>query len=184
MRADAPDAAGAVRVLLASVGCNRAARGGLRRMDSRSVAARPVLHHARSHGRDDVLAAEDHADIRRPDAAAHDDDHAARLQLHVSPGAERAGDLLVRQQSVGNRPAVLHELADWTADRARRPPARGTPPEERGLGTDETRGKAILVDRTNRRGCGYIEPSTTISGVCQRNGPLYFFEGTLHEVRV
>ena len=39
----------------------------------------------------------------------------------LSAGAERAGDLLVRQQSVGDRAAVLHELADRTGNtRSRR----------------------------------------------------------------
>ena len=42
------------------------------------------------------------------------------FMVYVPVGAERPGDLLARQQPVGDRPAVLHELAD-----RRRPSAAG-----------------------------------------------------------
>ena len=68
----------------------------------------PVLRHPDPDGRDDVLADEDHADHGRSRAAAGDDDHAADVHRHVPAGAERPGDLLVRQQPLGDRTAVLH----------------------------------------------------------------------------
>ncbi len=58
----------------------------------------------------DVLAAEDHADDGGPGAAADHDDDAADVQRDVPVGAERPGDLLVREQRLGDRPAVLHRL--------------------------------------------------------------------------
>ena len=51
LRADAADAAGAVRVLRDAVGGDRAARRAVRRLDSRSVGARSALHHAGPDGR-------------------------------------------------------------------------------------------------------------------------------------
>ena len=48
LRADAADAAGALRVLLAAVDGDRAARRAVLRLDSRSVGARSVLRHCRS----------------------------------------------------------------------------------------------------------------------------------------
>ena len=50
---------------------------------------------------------------RRPGAAEGADVHAGDVHGDVPLGAERAGDLLVHQQPVGDRTAVLHQLADW-----------------------------------------------------------------------
>ena len=65
LRADAADAAGAVRVLLDAVGGDRAARRAVLRLDHRPRRDRSAVHHAGPHGRDDVLAAEDDADDGR-----------------------------------------------------------------------------------------------------------------------
>ena len=56
---------------------HRDSRRRFLRLDHRPVAARSALHHAAADGRDDVLAAEDRADLGRPGPAAGDDDHAA-----------------------------------------------------------------------------------------------------------
>ena len=61
LRADAADAAGAVRLLLDAVGGDRAARRAVRRVDSRSLDPRSAVHHADPHGRHAVRPAEDDA---------------------------------------------------------------------------------------------------------------------------
>ena len=59
------------------------------------------------------------------------DAHAADVHRVFPLGAQRPGDLLVREQSLGDRPAVLHELADWPAHGRNGSPARGAPAQER-----------------------------------------------------
>ena len=93
-------------------------------LDSRPLGARPAVHHADPDGRHDVLAAEDDAERRRSGAAEDDDDDAARVHLHVPVGAERPGDLLVREQRAGDRAAVRDQ-------RDGRPAEGATPPAVR-----------------------------------------------------
>ena len=72
-------------------GRDRAARRAVLRLDSRSVAARSVLHHAGPDGRHAVLAAAHDAAGRRGSGAAEDDDvHAGRVHVHVPLGCRRA----------------------------------------------------------------------------------------------
>src|SRR5207253_7413061 len=61
MRADAPDAARALRVLRDAVGCDRAAWRAVHRLDPRSLRTRSAFHHPRAHGCDDDDSAEDDA---------------------------------------------------------------------------------------------------------------------------
>ena len=72
---------------------------------------RSLLRHAHPHGRVAVLADQDDAADRRSGAAADDDVHAADVHGLLPVGAERPGAVLVDQQPVDDRPAVLHEPA-------------------------------------------------------------------------
>ena len=63
LRADAADAAGAVRVLLHAVGRDRAARRAVHRLDQRPVGARSAVRQAGADGRHAVHPAEDDADV-------------------------------------------------------------------------------------------------------------------------
>ena len=84
---------------------------------------------------------------RRSRAAADDDDHAADVHGILSVGAERPGDLLVRQQSVGDRAAVLHQLAD----RAGHTAAVGQPAERRMKNVGAGRTRTPRSDRSRQR---------------------------------
>jgi hypothetical protein len=95
----------------------RTARRRLRVLDPRSVDEGSVLRDSAAHGRDDVPAAVDDADERRPDAAADDDVHAAGADRRLSAAAERPGDLLSRQQPLSDWSAVCDQPDN------RRPPA-------------------------------------------------------------
>src|SRR5262245_33259796 len=87
-------------------------------MDYRPLTARSTLHHANPDGHYHVLATEDDAQLDGPGAAEGHDVHAADVPVHVSLGTQRARDLLVHQQSVGNRAAVLDELSHRSATAA------------------------------------------------------------------
>ena len=131
VRADAPDDARALRVLLDALGRDRAARRALHRPDSRPVGARSALHLAGPDGRHDVRPAEDDAVDRGSDPAEDDDVHAARDGRDVPVGGQRPGDLLDREQRLGHRPADDHEPAHRTARAADRPASGRAPDEER-----------------------------------------------------
>src|SRR4029079_12768318 len=115
--------------------------------DQGSVRARSLVHHARAHGRDDVLAAEDDAVNSRSGAAAHHDDDAADVWCHVPRRAEWSRAVLVRRQPVRHWPAVLHELVDRPAGDGERQTASGAAYQERRVGSDRGRGEQELESR-------------------------------------
>jgi YidC/Oxa1 family membrane protein insertase len=65
-------------------------------------------------GCDHDVAAVAHSGRRGPGAAEGDDGDAHHVHRHDVVVAERRRVVLVREPVVGHRPAVLHELDDWT----------------------------------------------------------------------
>ena len=111
LRADAADAAGAVRVLLDAVGGDRAARRAVRRLDQgplglRSVFVTPVL-----------MGVTQFVQQRMTPTTADPVQQKMMMfmplifMIDVHLGAERAGALLDREQPVGDRPAGHHQPA-------------------------------------------------------------------------
>ena len=64
----------------------------------------------------DCDAVDDTADRCRSDAAEDDDDHADRPDLRVRVDAGWCAHLLAGRQRLAPRPAVPHELLDWSAE--------------------------------------------------------------------
>ena len=84
----------------------------------------PVVRHADPDGSHPVRAAAHDARDRRSRAAADDDVHAAHLHDDVHLGAERAGAVLDREQSVGDRSAGPDEPDDRPGAPSARPAPR------------------------------------------------------------
>ena len=93
------------------------------------------------HGRDDVLAAADHAD-RRSGTGQGDDAHADHVPVLLPVGTERAGRLLDGEQPARHRPAVRHQAHDRSAGGEAGPPACGAPDEDCRSGRSEDARKA------------------------------------------
>ena len=164
LRADAPDAACAVRVLRHAVGGHRAPRRAVRRLDSRSLRARSALHHANPHGRHHVRPAADDAFDGGPDAAEDDDVHAARLHVDVPAGAERARSLLDREQPLGDRSAGAHQSTDRSAG-ATGPRGSRSTNEERRSRTHRAGGKGAEVMDLHERVREFMQKTLGAMGV-------------------
>ena len=79
------------------------------RLDPRPLRERSALHHARRHGRDDVLAAVADAVNGRSDAEADLHADADHFHVHLPRLPRGSGDLLAGQQPDGDRPAAPHQ---------------------------------------------------------------------------
>src|SRR5262245_25591738 len=145
LRSNAPHDAGSVRVLRAAHSSHRVAGGLIRLVDQGSIAAGSVFRYPDSGVAHDVLAAEDDAGHRRSHAASDDDVDADRVRLYLSDDCGRDGAVLVCQQRLGNRAAVLHELADRTSGRSHRPAGGGATAEKRRNRAHRRRGEAFLT---------------------------------------